>query len=238
MSKKNIFFLLLLSSFLIIACSKDCKKCRGSKIESPIALAKLESITVNFSGDLYLYQDTFQFAAVYGQEVAINKINKEIEDGNWELAYSECLKCEDEIQVTLVVPSIKQVVLVGSGNIIADESFQQSHITIINKGSGTITFKQLYVDSLITSIEGTGNIRLSGSETKEIKASVTGAGDLELFQLPGRSIFADITGSGNIFTTAIQNISATISGSGNIYYKGAPVVEENITGSGKLIKQQ
>jgi hypothetical protein len=236
MSKNNIFFLLLISSLLIASCSRDCKKCRGSKTESPIALNKLESITVNISGNFYLYQDTFQFASVAGKEVAITSINKDIENGNWNVFYPACITCEDEIEVVLVVPNIKKVELVGSGNIIADEAFKQSNITIINKGSGTITFKQLSVDTLYTSIEGSGNIKLSGEETNEIDASISGSGDLELYQLPGLNILANISGSGSIFTTAINNISANISGSGNVFYQGAPLIEEKSTGSGKVIK--
>lgn len=238
MSKKNIFLLLLISSFLLSACSKDCKKCRGSVTESPIALKKLESVTVSFSGDLYLYQDTFQFASVAGPEVAINSINKTIEEGNWNVFYSSCYKCEKDVEVVLVVPNIKKVELAGSGNIYADESFKQSNITIINKGSGKIIFKQLSVDTLYTSIVGSGNIQLSGAGTQEINATISGAGDLELYQLPSLNIIANITGSGNIFTTAIESINATISGSGNVTYRGAPTVEENITGSGKVIKDQ
>lgn len=236
MSKKNIFLLLLTSIFLLAACSNDCKKCRGSKTESPIALEKVESITVSLSGDLYLYQDTFQFASVLGKEVAIVEINKTIENGNWNVFYPACLVCEDEVEVVLVVPNIQKVELVGTGNIIVNESFKQSKITIVNKGSGSIIFKQLSVDTLFTVIEGSGNIKLAGTGAQEINAAIAGAGDLELYQLPSLNILANISGSGNIFTTAINNISANISGSGNVYYQGDPLIEEKSTGSGKVIK--
>ena len=224
------------SLILLSACSSDCKKCRGSITESPIALDKVESISVNLKGDLYLYQDTFQFASVAGKEVAITNINKSIEAGNWNVFYAGCLSCEDEVEVVLVVPNIAKIELMGSGNIIADEAFKQKNITIINKGTGNILFKQLSVDTLFTSIENSGNIQLSGEETKEINASIIGSGDLELYQLPGLNILTNISGNGNIFTTAIDSINATFTGSGNVYYKGAPVIESNGAGSGKVIK--
>lgn len=224
------------SLILFSACSRECKKCKGSKTTSPIALETVESITVGIPGNLYLYQDTFQFASVVGREVAVTDINKTIEAGNWNVFYPGCLTCEDEVEVVLVVPNITKVELVGSGNIIADESFRQSNITIINKGSGKIIFKQLSVDTLFASIEGSGNIQLSGEQTNQINATITGSGDLELYQLPGLNILANIIGSGSVFITAIDSIDATITGSGNVYYKGAPVIQETGTGSGKVIK--
>lgn len=235
--KKNSFLAAILGVVLLLtACSGECKKCRGSKSESPIPLSTVESVKVNFSGTLYLYQDTFQFASVAGPEVAITKINTTVENGVWELYYPRCLTCEDEVEVVLVVPNIKQVELIGTGRIIAEQSFQQNHISIINKGTGTINFVDLKVDSLYTSSEGTGKIQLSGSEARVINSQITGTGDLELNQFPGLNVIAKITGAGNVYTTAIETLNATITGSGNVYYKGSPVIQKEITGSGQVIK--
>ncbi len=236
--KKNNFLVVILGIALFLtACSGDCKKCRGGKTESPIPLNKVESVRVNFPGTLYLYQDTFQIASVAGPEVAILKINTGVENGVWDLYYPRCLTCEEDIEVVLVVPNIKQVELIGTGKIIAEQSFRQNDITIINKGTGTIKFDDLKVDSLYTSSEGTGKIQLSGGEIRVINAQITGTGDLELYQLPGLNVIAKITGAGNMYTTAIEKLNATITGSGNVYYKGSPEIQKEITGSGQVIKQ-
>lgn len=204
--------------------------------ESPIALDSLQRVSVEFSGTLYLYQDTFQFASVAGREAAINNMNRTIENGTWKVFFTGCLTCEDETEVVLVVPKIQQVELVGSGKIIAEQSFRQNEISIVNKGSGTIEFKQLSVDSLHLSSEGNGKIKLSGEEARVIQVSSTGSGDVEMYQLPGLNILAQLSGSGNIYTTAINTLDVNISSSGNLYYQGAPEITQEISGSGNVIK--
>lgn len=236
MKKFRLFLVAVLAVMLSVACSRECKKCRGSEAESPIALGKVESIRVNFAGTLYLYQDTFQFASVAGVEYAILNINRGIENGVWDLYYPRCLTCEEKVEVVLVVPNIKQIELLGTGNIIAERAFQQENITIINRGTGTVKFDNLKVDTLYTAIDGTGNIQLNGEGAKVIKAEINGTGDMELYQFPGLKVLAKISGDGNIFTTIIDLLDATISGTGNIYYKGTPEINKEITGTGQVIK--
>lgn len=236
MKKIRVYLVTLLTVAVLAACSGECKKCRGGKTESPIALGKVESIRVNFPGTLYLYQDTFQFASVAGVEYAILNINKGIENGVWDVYFPRCLTCEEDVEVVLVVPDIKQVEMVGTGRIIAERAFLQENITIINKGTGSIKFDNLKVDSLSAAIEGTGNIQLFGEGARVIQAEIGGTGDLELYQFPGLKVMAKITGAGNILTTAIDLIDAFISGTGNIYYKGSPEIKKEITGTGQIIK--
>ncbi|MCO5230714.1 MAG: DUF2807 domain-containing protein [Chitinophagales bacterium] len=235
--KIKFSLVLVLIGFLIVSCSGDCKKCKGGFIESPIPLDPVESVNVNFQGTLYLYQDTFQFASVLGPEATILDINRTVRNGVWDLSYPDCFACEDKIEVVLVVPNIKEVKLLGYGNVIAEEKFQQNHISIVNQGSGNIQFAQLSVDSLNCSAEGSGNVSLNGAGARIANVAVSGAGEIELYQFPIINLFAQNSGSGNIYSTVIEYLNAKITGSGSIYYKGSPSVDESNIGSGTVIKQ-
>ncbi|MCO5232484.1 MAG: DUF2807 domain-containing protein [Chitinophagales bacterium] len=235
--KIKVVGVLILLGLFISSCSRECQKCRGGNIESPIPLDHLESVNVKFQGTLYLYQDTFQFASVLGPEAAILDINRSITDGVWDVSYPDCFACEEKIEVVLVVPNIKEVKLSGSGQVIAEQSFKQSNISIINQGSGSILFSDLSVDSLNSAVDGSGNIRLNGEGARVINANLSGSGEIEMFQFPTTKLNANLSGSGNIFATVIEYLNAVISGSGNVYYKGAASVEKAISGSGSVIQQ-
>lgn len=234
--KKNIFWLLLSFVFLLTACSRDCKKCRGGTTGSPIPVDNIHSIKVNFGGTVYLYQDTFQMISVVGPEAAILNINTGVKDGVWDLYYPQCLSCEEKIEVNIVVPDIRYIELTGSGKIIADKSIRQNTLSVVNTGSGSIRMDDVIADSVYISLSGSGKTQISGKGARTIQAKHSGSGDLELYQFPGLEVEASLTGSGSILTTAINQLKAIITGSGKIYYKGSPLIEQQITGSGSLIK--
>ncbi len=227
MNRKIYFIIIIAFQLVFFSCSKQA--------ESPIPLSSVQKVIVNMEGTLYLYQDTFQFASVAGPESAILKMNTTVENGVWEVYHGSCKKCKDNVEVVLVVPNIEQVELISSGNIIAEQSIVQNDISIINKGTGMIEFRDLKVDSLYTVLQSEGGIKLSGEGARVIQVSSRGTGDILMNQFAGINVFANVEKSGNIHTTVIDNLEAVISGSGNVLYKGSPVITQNITGSGKVI---
>lgn len=221
---------------ILTSCSGDCKKCRGGMTGSPIPLESIHSIKANFSGTVYVYQDTFQLISVVGPETAILNINTGVKDGVWDLYYPTCLTCEEKLEVNIIVPDIRMIEMVGSGKIILEGSVRQNELAIINTGSGSIRIDDLKVDSLYVSLSGSGKTQINGEGARAIRSSLEGSGDIELFQFPGLKVESNLSGSGNIFTTVINELKAIITGSGKIYYKGSPTIEQEITGSGSLVE--
>jgi len=225
----------VLLGLLISGCSGECKKCRGSSTQSPIPVDKIESIVVEFPGTVRLFQDATQVAIVSGPEIAILNINTEVKDGVWRINYPRCITCEENVEITLVVPSIKRIELVSSGNVVADESVQLADLELVNSGSGDIRFDNLKVNTLNIENSGSGKIILKGAQAETVKSKMTGSGEIATYELPANAVEATLTGSGSIFATAITHLKAAISGTGKIYYKGSPAIEQDITGSGELV---
>jgi len=228
MKSNTIIFLQLILLSVLASCSK--------MTESPIAIDKVNKVVVNFEGTLYLYQDTFQFASVAGPESAILKMNTRVIDGVWEVAHSSCKKCDEKVEVVLVSPYLQEIELISNGNVIAEQSINQKDISIVNNGTGTIEYRDLIVDSLHTSIQSKGGIKLVGKGANVINAQVSGSGDLVMNQFKVAKLIANILGEGNIFAVVTETLDATISGSGNIYYKGFPKLIKHLSGSGDVIE--
>ena len=196
----------------------------------------VESVNVKFTGTLYLYQDESQFTSAAGTEKSIKKLNKTVENGVWEIEAGN-VKNENKMEVVLVIPSIKRVELSGGGRIIADESFTQNNIEIINNGSGDIIFNQLKLDSLYTEVNQNGSIKLSGAGSRASKIRNTGSGNFELYQFPIKNVEVETADKGNVFITVIDYIKAHINGSGSIYYQGNPTINKDGSGSGDVIQK-
>lgn len=229
----------VISALMLLAissCAPDkCKKCKGSTGFSPIPLAKVERVIVEFSGKVRLFQDTSQLAVVRGPEIAIKNMSTRVENGTWIVRYDQCITCEEEVELTLVVPDLKSLELRSSASINAEEAISFPNFEIIQKGSGAINFASLQADSLRVTHSGSGDVVLRGNLSGALQANMTGSGVLRSFELPFQDVTVTNNASGSVFLTALNNLNVTISGSGNVHYKGAPTIIQNITGSGQLI---
>lgn len=236
MSTRHLSFLLLLMTLVVTACTPDkCKKCKGSTGFSPIPLTKVERVIVEFSGTVRLFQDTTQLAVVKGPEEAVKNMSTTVDNGTWIIKYDRCITCEDEVELTLVVPDLKSLELRSSAKIVAEEAINFPDFELSNKGSGNISFSQLTSDNLRVTNGGSGDIVLSGALSSSLQALMSGSGIIRAFELPFNNVSASNSGSGSIFVTAIDSLNVTINGSGNIHYKGAPFIQQTNTGSGLLI---
>jgi hypothetical protein len=88
---------------------------------------------------------------------------------------------------------------------------------------------------LDSKMNGSGNIRLSGSADKW-NATLSGSGNMYCFDLNTQRAEVTISGSGDAEVTAAQKLILKINGSGQIKYKGTPNVESHINGSGSVSK--
>ena len=101
-------------------------------------------------------------------------------------------------------------------------------------GSGYILADALEVDSLRTSLPGSGT--LAGSGTAErLDVAVSGSGSVQFTRLVAADVHADVSGSGTISVTATERLAAAVSGSGAILYSGNPPdVATSVSGSGVI----
>lgn len=168
--------------------------------------------------------------------------------------WNTCLDYNEQPVITVTSPDLKNIVLSGSGTLVAD--FMSGNSVIIKlSGSGDIVVENLSCDNLSAALSGSGNIEIADASCKDADILLTGSGNIDIMgksdnghlRISGSgSISADefqlnsatetISGSGNIFTHVISSLTAVISGSGNIYLKGNPSINQTVSGSGKIIK--
>ncbi len=107
-------------------------------------------------------------------------------------------------------------------------------------GSGDITVSGLAAEKFEATVRGSGDIRVVGTATR-IEAKVTGSGDIDLSQLNADTGAAKVTGSGDISICVSEKLDARVTGSGDIRYGGhsgsEPKVDESVTGSGNISKR-
>lgn len=146
------------------------------------------------------------------------------------------LKSSNPINLIVSLPTLTEVELSGSGDIIGQGRFSNTNnIQVKLSGSGKIEL-DVNAPEVFTKISGSGSITLTG-ETKTIHSGIVGSGDIFTQNLKAENAEASITGSGTIKLFAENLLQAKLTGSGNIYYTGNAKVEKKITGSGEVIKE-
>lgn len=152
------------------------------------------------------------------------------------------------IQVELVLPSLNELVINGSGDSTVS-GFSGERLSVQLQGSGNLTFNGRYKDveagvhgsgdlNLNTGhgervqleMVGTGAITSSGS-CKELKADLAGSGDLDAQHLAADKVTVTLLGSGTTNVFARQAADVTVKGTGDIRVFGNPS-DRNVSRSG------
>lgn len=155
-----------------------------------------------------------------------------------------------EFVIDITAPSLKEVGLVGSGNvymmsplncdkmeffvagsgnIVFKEAVNVAHLELQIAGSGDINIPDLACDKLEVDVAGSGNAKIDGGMVNKAEVSVAGSGDCDLACMMD-ILEADIAGSGNIAANVNNKLTYSIIGSGDIAYYGNPVLEGNKVG--------
>lgn len=105
-------------------------------------------------------------------------------------------------------------------------------------GSGDTVIRGVDSDELELSINGSGNLDVSG-KSKSLDVSINGSGDIEMAEVDGGNVGASINGSGDIEIAGgvCQTIEIEINGSGNVVARDVECedAEVNVSGSGDSI---
>ncbi len=123
------------------------------------------------------------------------------------------ISTSSQVRVTIVMKSLEQAAVAGSGN---------------------ITISDLNAQDVAFNLPGSGKITASGT-ANGVTITLNGSGDIDCGALQAKSANVKIFGSGNITVNVSDSLNATILGSGNIQYRGNPSnVTKSISGSGNI----
>jgi hypothetical protein len=162
----------------------------------------------------------------------------------------------DETKVSLFLPSIRELNINGSGDILCRKGFNlKSDLILAINGSGDIDIDGIYCHNLISKTNGSGDIEINNITCKEIKTTINGSGNIEIENVKCEQIttqnhasgdvkYAGLTnkhdlhihGSGDIDVNNLKTriVNVNTNGSGNSYVWALDKLVININGSGNV----
>lgn len=261
----KVGFSLLVLAFLLIGLSYSMLRAQGISGPANSAGREVASETrsvgksiraIDLSGpiDLTLRQGAVPSLVVRGEQRMLGNVETiSGNDGTLHIGTTGMLLYHRQpLQVTLVLPSIEDITVHGSGTSTIN-GFSGERIEVNLNGSGNVKFNGRYKD-VEAGIHGSGELEMNGGASdkvevavvgsgkmtvvgscKEFKAEQTGSGDLNARHLSADEANLQLMGSGEAVVTARKVANVTVRGSGDVLVYGAPN-ERNVSrnGSGEV----
>ena len=261
----KVGFSLLILAFLLIGLSYSMLRAQGisgsSNPQGRVVESETRSLAkavraIDLSGpiDLTLRQGAVASLVVRGEQRMLGKVETSTGgDGTLHIGTSGMLLYHRQpLQVTLVLPSIEEVSVRGSGDSTIN-GFSGERIDVRLEGSGNVRFNGRF-RQVRAELHGSGELEMNGGASDEVevqllgsgkmtvvgsckqfKAEQTGSGDLFARHLSADQASLQLTGSGDAAITAQKAATITLRGSGDVLVYGGPA-ERNVsrTGSGDV----
>lgn len=120
--------------------------------------------------------------------------------------------------VTVRLPSLSDVELVGSGRLVASGFEDEASASVELTGSGAVSWSGS-TDALDVVLNGSGTLDVQG-EAKTADYFLAGAGNLDASELTAGGARIEVQGSGSIQATVDGRVDATVDGTGSIELYG------------------
>lgn len=243
MKTKNLFFAsLLVTSTFFTACNSDgpCVSAKGGLTTETRDEGTFTKIDLSLPADVYVYEDsTLELPSIEIEAPSnlMEHITTKVHGATLEIDSRKCFKNTKDITIWVRLPKLQGAYINGSGNITGETPFNTDNLDLEINGSGDISLEAYASSKITTQIDGSGNIELWGTCTKET-VEINGSGNIKAKNMIAEDCQVNINGSGDCHVHANNDFDVTINGSGNVYYNGDPAtVKISINGSGDVIKE-
>ncbi len=102
-------------------------------------------------------------------------------------------------------------------------------------GSGNVDAKGISTDKLAVTINGAGDVRVSGRAVSQ-EVDISGSGNYRAGSLESKKVKVDVAGAGSAIVNVSGQLDAEVSGIGFVEYIGKPRVNQDISGVGRVSK--
>jgi hypothetical protein len=257
----KIGFSLLVLAFLLIGLSYSMLRAQGVSGPANMAGRELENQTrslgkgiraIDLSGpiDMTLRQGAVASLLVRGEQRLLGNVETTTgNDGTLHIGTTGMLLYHRQpLQVTLVLPSIEDVTVRGSGDSTIN-GFSGERIEVRLTGSGNVKFNGRFRE-VRADIHGSGELEMNGGASdkvdvavigsgkmtvvgscKQFKATQTGTGDIAARHLSADEAIVHLTGTGDAAITALKTATVNLRGTGDVVVYGGPT-ERNVTREG------
>lgn len=214
----------------------DCVQGSGEVTSENRPVSPFENVTSAGSMDVVVTQGSTQSIRVEAEENIIPLIKTEIANGTLTISTKKgsCFSTTKGVTVYVTMPTVKRLVVDGSGDFSGATKIVSSGLDLEINGSGDMN---LNVEGPVnTSIDGSGDVVLAGKAPK-LAISVNGSGDVHADKLVTESASVDVDGSGDCILNVTRELTVSVNGSGDVTYRGnPPSVHTSIHGSGDVQK--
>jgi hypothetical protein len=143
------------------------------------------------------------------------------------------IRSNNGIHVYVEMPSVKAIVLSGSGSVKSTSQITDpEEIRLTVGGSGNL-FMDVKSPKVDVSIGGSGEAAVRG-ETRDLDVSIGGSGNFKGEDLKSENAHVSIGGSGDATVNTSVDLDVSVAGSGNVRYRGSPAIKKSILGSGSV----
>ena len=141
--------------------------------------------------------------------------------------------------ITTCSPTIKQLLLNGSGTIKVDNNITCDKMQLQINGSGDIKGNDISsYGNINLSINGSGDIDLNDMKGTEVAIGINGSGDIKINSITANNTSTQVNGSGEIAIEQSNSntLSTSLNGSGDIEVNeiSCKEVDSNLQGSGEI----
>ena len=175
--------------------------CKGEVETHEMNLEAFKQIVVNGSADLVITQAQECLVKVTANQEVFQYLNYRVED---DVLILETAKDGKPVhiqaktyKVYLSAPLLESLVLNGAADADLDAYTSESDISITVNGAGDISLSGIKVPTLRFAVNGAGDMDAHDLDTENLYVSVTGAGDIVLSGKAGYASFS-VTGAGDI----------------------------------------
>lgn len=175
-----------------------------------------------------------QFTITVEGDAAVTDLLRFELDGDDLTIYREGDNWSDTQRATVRVtmPSVNELVILGSGTIESDNLTGQAEVKIA--GSGTARAAKVDAETLAIDFGGSGRFEGTG-KAESLDFSVAGSGTADMTELAVGDAEVNIAGSGNAAFASDGKVAANIVGSGTVRVSGGATCTVTSVGSGELI---
>ena len=232
--------LLIASPFLALAVwgvATNASDRRGSDSTRSFAVGAFEAVSLEGSDNVRVVRGSFAPVTATGKASALDELAIWVESKTLKIArkpargWSMGWNNDDEVTITVTVPDVRAVAVVGSGNMTVDKVDRDAFSASV-AGSGDLKIAALRARSVVFGVTGSGNLDAAGN-AQDAQMNVRGSGDVDARGLSSTRATIAVAGSGNLGTTVTQSATIAVSGSGDVAVRGTDRCAITKSGSGE-----
>lgn len=223
-------------AFAVAACGNNMHMSIGG--EEGVPLADLDTsgaaptkLALASSDRVVVREGSRLAISVSGDPEAIAALRFTLEDRRLGIMRERNSRAEGTATVTVTMPPAQELVLAGSGDILAPAMVDDAEVNIA--GSGKVAIARVAARSLDVNLMGSGTLEAAGA-AERLELNVAGTGTLAARGLKVQRADINIAGTGGGEFASDGTVSAKVAGSGEVTVHGRASCKISAMGTGKL----